>query len=52
MMAGLEVEGEPVCGACSGLTTRAGRDIRAAFDAKRPIIVDIDRQGRHPIVRA
>jgi bifunctional non-homologous end joining protein LigD len=37
------VEGELVrCGwAGSGLTTKAGRDIRAALDAKRPIVVDI-----------
>jgi bifunctional non-homologous end joining protein LigD len=48
------------CGwAGSGLTTQAGRDIRAALDAKRPIVVDIDHRGltpvgelRHPVVRA
>jgi bifunctional non-homologous end joining protein LigD len=61
MMGGLEVEGELInCGwAGSGLTVAAGRDIRAALDAKRPIVVDIDHRGltpagelRHPVVRA
>jgi bifunctional non-homologous end joining protein LigD len=55
------VEGELVrCGRAGlGLTTKAGRDIRAALDAKRPIIVDIDPRGltpagelRHPVVKA
>jgi bifunctional non-homologous end joining protein LigD len=48
------------CGwAGSGLTTRARREIRAALDAKRPIVVDVDHRGltpagelRHPVVRA
>jgi bifunctional non-homologous end joining protein LigD len=42
-----------------GLSTQAGRDIRAALDAKRPIVVDVDHRGltpagelRHPVVRA
>jgi hypothetical protein len=55
------VEDELVrCGwAGSGLTTQAGRDIRAALDAMRPIVVDIDHRGltpagelRHPVVKA
>jgi hypothetical protein len=36
---------------------RDGRDIRAALDAKRPLIVDIDHRGltsagelRHPVI--
>jgi bifunctional non-homologous end joining protein LigD len=43
----------------SGLTVAAGRDISAALDAKRPIVVDIDHHSltpagelRHPVVRA
>jgi bifunctional non-homologous end joining protein LigD len=48
------------CGwAGSGLSMRDGRDIRAALDARRPIMVDIDHRGltpagelRHPVVRA
>jgi bifunctional non-homologous end joining protein LigD len=43
----------------SGLTARAGRDIRAGLDAKRPIIVDEDYRGltpagelRHLVVKA
>jgi bifunctional non-homologous end joining protein LigD len=42
----------------SALTTKAGRDVRAALDAKRPIVVDIDHRGltpaeelRHPVAR-
>jgi bifunctional non-homologous end joining protein LigD len=50
MMAGLEVEGELVrCGwAGSGLTTKAGRDVRAALDAKRPIVVASRGRCRRP----
>jgi bifunctional non-homologous end joining protein LigD len=48
------------CGwAGSGLTVAAGRDIRAALDAMRSTVVDIDHRGltlagelRHPVVRA
>jgi bifunctional non-homologous end joining protein LigD len=55
------VEGKLIrCGwAGYGLTVAAERDVRAARDAKRPIIVDIDHRGltpvgelRHPVVRA
>jgi bifunctional non-homologous end joining protein LigD len=55
------VEGKLIrCGwAGSGLTVAAGRDIRGALDAKRPIVVDIDHRGltpagelRHSVVRA
>lgn len=55
------VEGELIrCGwAGSGLSVRDGRNICAALDAKRPIIVDVDHRGltaagelRHPVVKA
>jgi hypothetical protein len=34
--------------AAAGLTVAAGRDIRAALDAKRPIVVDVDHRGLMP----
>jgi hypothetical protein len=43
------VEGELIkCGRGARATTNAGRDIRAALDAKRPIIVDVDHRGLTP----
>jgi bifunctional non-homologous end joining protein LigD len=48
-----------VAGRAQGLTTRARREIRAALDAKRPIVVDIDNRGltpagelRSPVIKA